>query len=298
MDEIRVGGEAFKLVDPSYEPYTTKFNTIPKELGVPEFWLTVIQNHQNLSSLVEEHDEEALMYLIDITLEYTTSEDVPKSAKSGAAVTYSAVASGPAGKYRDGGNGYSRGSGAPSSSPSSSGSNVKPDFKLLFHFCQNPFFYNNVLEKVYIYKVNTAPYSGEGFVFSHADGTIIQWKSGDQNLTKIRDTNSNDHKPSFFNFFSPPPSLSESQIEQGVGGGGKVESEEFEELLDAMDSDLQAGEAFKDDVSEAVACFFFLTESIWISRLCRGRWNTLLTRRNGTKRIMVMMTPTTTTTSI
>jgi nucleosome assembly protein 1-like 1 len=233
MDEIRVGGEVFKLADPSYEPYSSKFKAIPRELGVPEFWLTAIQNHQNLSPLVEENDEEALMFLIDIALEYT-SEDVQRSG-----ATYSAVAAGPAGKYSDGRNRSSRGSGASSSSPSSSGVDVKPGFKLLFHFCENPFFYNEVLEKEYIYKTNDAPYSGGGFVFSHANGTIIQWKSSERNLTEIGDAKS------FFNFFSPPPSLSESQIDQS----GQVDhSEELEELFDAMDSDLQAGEDFKDDI--------------------------------------------------
>jgi len=245
MEEIRVGGEAFKLADPSYEPYSSKFKAIPRELGVPEFWLTAIQNHQNLSPLVEENDEEALMYLIDIALEYT-SDDVQSSA-----ATYSAVTAAPAGRYRDGGNRSSRGSGASSSSPSS-GVNTKPGFKLLFYFCQNPFFYNDVLEKEYIYKSNDAPYSGGGFVFSHANGTIIQWKSSERNLTQIGDAKS------FFNFFSPPPSLSESQIDQG----GQMDSEEFEELFEAMDSDLQAGEDFKEDIV-ARALEYFIDPPEW-----------------------------------
>lgn len=243
MDEIRVGGAAFQLDDPSYEPYSSTFDTIPTELGIPEFWLTAIQNHQNLSTLVEEHDEEALVFLIDITLEYTKASSNLQSS----AASYLAVAAAPAGTY--GGDKSSRGSGASSSSPSSA-VNVNPGFKLLFHFCQNPFFHDSVLVKEYIYKPNPAPYSGGGFVFSHAIGTNIRWKSEERDLTKITDTKSDStgYKGSFFNFFSAPLPLSESQVEQG----GEVDSEELEELLEEIDADLQAGENFKDDVGEAV----------------------------------------------
>jgi nucleosome assembly protein 1-like 1 len=256
-------------------------------LGIPEFWLTVIQNHQNLSPLVEEHDEEALMFLIDIALEYpkASSEDV---AELGDHI-------------------LSRGRCSCRDIPwrrqifawlwrilfiaSSSGVNAKPGFKLLFHFCQNPFFYDErAREGIHLQAEYCAVLWWWVRIRAMRIGTNIQWKSEGQepdedNRHQIR---LNDHQPSFFNFFSPPPPLSESQAEQG----GEVDSEEFEELLEEIDSDLQAGENFKDDVSETVSVGFpvFWTKSIRFSRLCRGPWSILLTPLNGTKRIMAMTT--------
>jgi nucleosome assembly protein 1-like 1 len=44
--------------------------------GIPNFWLTVLRNHDGLSDLITEKDEAALVFLTDIRLAYL-SNDTP-----------------------------------------------------------------------------------------------------------------------------------------------------------------------------------------------------------------------------
>jgi nucleosome assembly protein 1-like 1 len=226
--ETRIGCEVFKQQDPDYEP-SAPLEGMSK--GVPEFWMTAIQNHEGLSGLIEDHDEDALKYLTDIKLEYTGVPFRSPPRRSSTSSYNSQVV-------------------APSKA--NQPSNVKPGFKLLFYFSRNPFFYNSLLEKEYIYKLNPTPYSGGGFVFDHAVGSIIEWKS---DLTKIIDTDDNGdggqnqkegprYKDSFFKFFSPPPPLSEQMLQAHA-----LSDEELVVLVEELEQDLQAGEEIKDDVS-------------------------------------------------
>lgn len=54
------------------------FTLIPHlyTIGIPNFWLTVLRNHEGLSSTITEKDEAALAFLIDIRLEYLP-DDTP-----------------------------------------------------------------------------------------------------------------------------------------------------------------------------------------------------------------------------
>lgn len=57
----------------------------------------------------------------------------------------------------------------------------QPGFKIAFHFKENEFFKNTVLEKTYLYQEEVG-YEGD-FVYDRAIGTTIEWKE-DKDLTK------------------------------------------------------------------------------------------------------------------
>lgn len=56
----------------------------------------------------------------------------------------------------------------------------KPGFRLIFEFNENNFFTNKTVTKTYYYQ-NESGYGGD-FIYDHADGDKIDWKSG-QDLT-------------------------------------------------------------------------------------------------------------------
>ena len=56
----------------------------------------------------------------------------------------------------------------------------KPGFKLIFEFADNPFFSNKTISKTYFYQEENG-YGGD-FIYDHAEGDKIEWKSG-QDLT-------------------------------------------------------------------------------------------------------------------
>jgi nucleosome assembly protein 1-like 1 len=52
----------------------------------------------------------------------------------------------------------------------------KPGFRLIFHFAENEFFTNKTITKTYFYQ-NESGYGGD-FIYDHAEGDKIDWKSG------------------------------------------------------------------------------------------------------------------------
>lgn len=56
----------------------------------------------------------------------------------------------------------------------------KPGFRLIFEFAENNFFTNKTITKTYFYQ-NESGYGGD-FIYDHAEGDKIEWKSG-QDLT-------------------------------------------------------------------------------------------------------------------
>lgn len=173
---------AFSVLDSDYKPSPPLEDMLPYINGVPEFWLTAIQNHESLSNIKDE-DEEALKFLVDIKVIYT---GVPRNATC---------------------------------------DTTTPNYKLCFHFLPNPFFHDSVLTKEYIYKSGPQPHS---FIFYRAVGTNIRWKS------ELSD--------GFFDFFSAPPPIEEDELYE-------LPEDVYEEMLNALEDDLHAGEAFRDDVS-------------------------------------------------
>uniref|UniRef100_A0A7S3VJL0 Nucleosome assembly protein n=1 Tax=Dunaliella tertiolecta TaxID=3047 RepID=A0A7S3VJL0_DUNTE len=117
-------------------------------------------------------------------------------------------------------------------------------FKLFFHFSENPFFSNTVLEKTYLMMTDD-----EG-VLEKAEGTKIDWKAGKDVTIKIMKKKPKkgakpDAKPqiktekvdSFFNFFSPPDVPAEDD---------EMEEEQMEELQALIEADYEVGATIKE----------------------------------------------------
>merc|ERR1712000_641525 len=91
----------------------------------------------------------------------------------------------------------------------------KPGFRLIFEFAENEFFTNKIVTKTYFYQTESG-YGGD-FIYDHAEGDKIDWKTGKDLTVRIeskKQRNKNTKQTrvvkktvpteSFFNFFSPP----------------------------------------------------------------------------------------------
>jgi nucleosome assembly protein 1-like 1 len=172
------------------------------ETGIPNFWLTALENLSTVSETITERDSEILSFVSDIRMEYLET----------------------------------------------------PGFELIFEFKPNEFFSNQILTKTYHYQPELG-YSGD-FVYDHADGCEINWKSKEVNPTIVIERRKQRNKTtkqtrtiekltpteSFFNFFDPPkpPKHGDEEDEED-------EDEEDEEDLEArLELDYQLGEEIKD----------------------------------------------------
>jgi len=70
----------------------------------------------------------------------------------------------------------------------------KPGFKLIFEFGSNDYFTNKLLTKSYFYREENG-YGGD-FIYDHAEGCDIDWKSG-KNLTVTVETKKQRNKSTF-----------------------------------------------------------------------------------------------------
>ena len=131
----------------------------------------------------------------------------------------------------------------------------------VFDAAANPHFTNEVLSKTYFYQ-DEVGFSGD-LVYDHAEGSKIDWKSPEMDLThrietkKQRNKNTNETRTvkrlvptdSFFNFFSPPkPPKDEDEDEE--------EDEELDEIEDRLELDYQVGEDLKDRIIPHAVDFF------------------------------------------
>lgn len=129
-----------------------------------------------------------------------------------------------------------------------------PGFELIFEFRENPFFSNNILSKTYHYQAELG-YSGD-FVYDHADGCEINWKSKENNVTinierrKQRNKTTKQTRTiekltpteSFFNFFDPPkPPKPDEELDDEDD-----EERENDDLEARLELDYQLGEEIKD----------------------------------------------------
>ncbi|KAF2868383.1 hypothetical protein BDV95DRAFT_500645 [Massariosphaeria phaeospora] len=91
----------------------------------------------------------------------------------------------------------------------------RPGFKLIFEFEENEFFTNKTITKTYFYQEENG-YGGD-FIYDHAEGDKIEWKTGKDLTVRIeskKQRNKNTKQTrvvkktvpteSFFNFFDPP----------------------------------------------------------------------------------------------
>jgi len=137
-----------------------------------------------------------------------------------------------------------------------------PGYKLAFHFSQNEFFTNTVLEKTYHYKEEVS-YLGD-WLYDHAEGTNIDWKE-EKDLTKAveikkqRNKNTNRTRlirkviptDSFFNFFNPPVPPTEEQLNDD-----DVDPEDVEDIEERLELDYQIGEDIKDRIIPRAIDYF------------------------------------------
>lgn len=122
----------------------------------------------------------------------------------------------------------------------------KPGFKLIFEFAENEFFTNKTITKTYFYQ-NESGYGGD-FIYDHAEGDKIDWKSG-KDLTvrveskKQRNKNTKQTRvvkktvptESFFNFFSPPKAPTEEDDDDAAS-----------DIEERLELDYQLGEDIKE----------------------------------------------------
>ncbi|CCG20441.1 nucleosome assembly protein [Candida orthopsilosis Co 90-125] len=133
-----------------------------------------------------------------------------------------------------------------------------PGFELIFEFGENEYLSNSILTKTYHYQAELG-YSGD-FVYDHATGCEINWKSKEKNPTinierrKQRNKTTKQTRTiekitpteSFFNFFDPPkpPKVEEDEAEDDER---EDEDEDEDEDLEArLELDYQLGEEIKD----------------------------------------------------
>nr|POE65171.1 nucleosome assembly protein 1 [Quercus suber] len=123
----------------------------------------------------------------------------------------------------------------------------RPGFRLIFEFADNDFFSNKTITKTYFYQEENG-YGGD-FIYDHAEGDKIEWKSGKDLTVKVeskkqRNKNTKQTRivkktiptPSFFDFFNPatPPTDDDDE-------------EEIDEELEAkLELDYQLGEDIKE----------------------------------------------------
>lgn len=141
-----------------------------------------------------------------------------------------------------------------------------PGFELIFEFGENDYLSNTILTKTYHYQAELG-YSGD-FVYDHATGCEINWKSKEKNPTinierrKQRNKTTKQTRTiekitpteSFFNFFDPPkPPKVEGDDEDETEGGNdghkdsdEEDEEEDEDLEARLELDYQLGEEIKD----------------------------------------------------
>lgn len=135
-------------------------------------------------------------------------------------------------------------------------------FKLLFHFAENPYFTNKVLEKTYIMD-DTEELIPKRFI-----GTKIDWKAGKNVTVEVKKKKTQDKKlkgkapaavvtseepcDSFFNWFNPPE-LPENPYD--------LEQEELESLQDELSYDYDIAAAIKDRLIPR-AVYWFTGEAV------------------------------------
>ncbi|KAF1985979.1 nucleosome assembly protein-like protein [Aulographum hederae CBS 113979] len=121
----------------------------------------------------------------------------------------------------------------------------RPGFRLMFEFAENEHFNNKVITKTYFYQEENG-YGGD-FIYDHAEGDKIDWKSG-KDLTvrveskKQRNKNTKQTRivkktvptESFFNFFAPPSPPKDS------------DEEVAEDIEERLELDYQLGEDIKE----------------------------------------------------
>jgi nucleosome assembly protein 1-like 1 len=122
----------------------------------------------------------------------------------------------------------------------------KPGFRLIFEFAENDYFSNKIITKTYFYQ-NESGYGGD-FIYDHAEGDKIDWKTGKDLTVRIeskKQRNKNTKQTrvvkktvpteSFFNFFSPPKAPTDEDDDDAAS-----------DIEERLELDYQLGEDIKE----------------------------------------------------
>ncbi|KAF9563487.1 NAP-domain-containing protein [Agrocybe pediades] len=218
-EEIQAGEEAETKEDEDYSPLPK--DAKPSAEGIPDFWLTTLQNHVALNDMITERDVEALKSLIDVRLEYLKEgADAPKETqgKPGFKIVFQF-------------------------SPNDYFTNEVLEKTYLY---QEEVGYSG--DFVYDRAIGTTIKWKEDKDLTK-EFEIKKQRNKNTNRTRlVRKARPTD---SFFNFFSPPVPPTEEDIENGV-----YEDEELEELEEKLEEDYQIGEDLKEKIIPRAIDYF------------------------------------------
>ena len=195
-------------------------------VGIPDFWLCALRNHEIFEQQITEKDEPALKFLNDITC--TPLQDLPVDEKK---------------KEEE----------DDDDEEEEEDDEPQRGFRLDFHFDENPYFSNEVLSKSYHMVDEEDP------ILESAEGTDIEWAQGKNLCVKVlrkkpkkgdkkgKPITKTEKADSFFNFFSPP---------DVPGEGDDLTEEEAEQLQDFMEMDYEMGAIIKEKIiPDAISWF-------------------------------------------
>ena len=128
-------------------------------VGIPDFWLCALRNHEGIAPSITEKDEGVLKYLKDITTAKLSEEDREKDEESDK-------------KDSQGEDGGEEEEGVEEEEEEDEEEEPVRGFSLTFHFLPNPYFKNLELKKKYFMIDEEDP------ILEKATGTEIEWNSG------------------------------------------------------------------------------------------------------------------------
>jgi len=237
-----------KIINGSYEPGNSEllvsvtddvdYKPSKTVCGVTNFWLQVLKNVPLVEPWIESYDEPLLQKLKDIKI--TFPDSIEKQLANGDGATAIPPA------------------GLTNGSVTTDDVKETSRFSIEFDFGKNEYFHNEKLTKTYTVQTtvqdNDSPFNYVGTDIIGAEGTEIQWKSADHNLTskmvskkqknaktgKTRVVKKQEKQESFFNFFTPP--------KRPENDDAVMDEDEGQTLLEEIEIDENLGIEFRDKI--------------------------------------------------
>ncbi|KAJ2912704.1 hypothetical protein MD484_g7718, partial [Candolleomyces efflorescens] len=210
-EEVEAGEQASLKDDEDYEQLPKDVEPSPS--GIPEFWLTALQNHPGIGDLITDRDADCLKSLTDIQIEYLTDSNAPTDdtkGKPGFKILF----------------------------------HFSPN-----DFFENAVLTKTYIYQSEVSFTGDFVYDraiGAEIKWKEDKDLTTEFEIKKQrNKTTNRTRLVRKAKPadSFFNFFSPPVPPTPEQLEEG-----DFEEEELEEIEEKLEIDYQIGEDFKEKV--------------------------------------------------
>lgn len=184
--------------------------------GIPQFWLTTLQNHTGIAELITERDEKALEHLRDIKFEHLDPEAGEK--KMGFKLLF---------EFDE--------------NPFFEGKVLEKTYYYLEELgYEGDFIFDRATGCTIAWKPD-----------QDLTKEIEIKKQRNKHTNKTRLVRKARTVPSFFNFFDPPSPPTEEQLESG-----ELDEDELEELDTKLELDYQIGEDFKEKIIPRAIDFF------------------------------------------